>query len=413
MAATTGKNPGLNVDWYPAALPAGTGMHIQTSVTVDGNAAKGTLYTPAERKPRETTVVVMMHPRVDFSRHYLIPALIGAGHAVYVQQARDSGNDLRLVHEQALLDLGAGLEWLHGLGFRRTVGLGNSGGGGLLTYYVQQSLRAPENRITRTPAGRPSFLDKASLPPLDALAYLAPHPGQGTLLSRCIDPSVTDEDDAFSVDAGLDPFAEPNGYRPAPESSAYAPEFVERYRTAQLDRIARIDDKARTFVAEALAARKAVKAGNGSAADRRRAGTARLITVWRTDADLRATDQALDKSDRSYGSIYGAKPETTNYGIVGFGRLTTPDAWLSTWSALSSNATIDKAGPEMVLPTLLITYTADNCVFPSDFAGIVAAVGSTDKRVDSIAADHYGNPVGGGNRDSAVALLDPWLRDLC
>jgi hypothetical protein len=406
------KNPGLNVDWHPGTLPTGTGMHLQTSVTVDGNAAKGTLYTPAGREPRDTTVVVLMHPRVDFSRHYLIPALVDAGHAVYAQQARDAGSDLRLVHEQTLLDLGAGLEWLNGVGFRRTVGLGNSGGGGLLTYYVQQSLQAPGDRIARTPAGRPSSLDKAILPELDALAYLAPHPGQGTLLSRCIDPSVTDEDNAFSVDPALDPFDEANGHRPAPESSSYSGEFVERYRAAQLDRIARIDATAREHVAESLAARKALKAGTGTAADRRRAGTARLITVWRTDADLRATDLSLDKSDRGYGSVYGARPETTNYGIIGFGRLTTPDAWLSTWSALSSNATVERTGPEMVLPSLLVTYTADNCVFPSDFDGIVQAVGSTDKRVDSLAADHYGNPVDGGARAAAVQLLDPWLREL-
>jgi hypothetical protein len=405
-------NPGLNVDWHPHTLPAGTGVHLQTSVTVDGHAAKGTLYTPAGRTAGDTTVLVLMHPRVDFSRHYLIPALVGAGHAVYAQQARDVGNDLRLVHEQTLLDLGAGLAWLHGLGFGRTVGLANSGGGGLLTYYVQQSLRASHDRITTTPAGRPSSLDKAVLPELNALAYLAPHPGQGTLLSRCIDPSVIDEDDAFSIVPALDPFTEENGYRPAPHSSAYAPEFVERYRAAQLDRIARIDEKARDYVAEALEARKATKSGRGSTAVRRRAGTARVITVWRTDADLRAMDQSLDKSDRGYGSVYGAKPEVTNYGIVGFGRLTTPDAWLSTWSALSSNATIAQAGPDMTLPSLLVTYSADNCVFPSDFEAIVAALGSSDIRIDNIAADHYGNLVGGGTRDGAAALLNAWLREL-
>lgn len=397
-------NPGLNVDWHPAELPAGTGVHLQTSVTVDGNAAKGTLYTPAGRAPRDTTVVVVMHPRVDVSRHYLIPALLRAGHAVYAQQPRDAGSDLRLVHEQALLDLGAGLTWLHTCGFRRTVGLGNSGGGGLFTYYVQQSQKDPENRVARTPAGRPSRLDKATLPTLSALAYVAPHPGQGTLLSRCIDPSVTDEDDAFSVDPALDPFDERNGYRPAPESSGYSPEFVQRYRAAQLERVARIDARAREHVAETLAAR--------SGGDRRRAGTARLITVWRTDADLRAMDQGLDKSDRGYGSVYGGRPEVTNYGIVGFGRLTTPDAWLSTWSANTSNATVAKAGPDMTLPTLLVTYTADNCVFPGDFQGIVDAVGSTDKRVESVVADHYGNPVGPGNRDRAAALIDRWLDDL-
>jgi hypothetical protein len=406
-------NPGLNVDWHPAALPTGTGVHLQTSVTVDGNAAKGTLYSPPGREPRTTTVVVLMHPRVDFSRHYLIPALLQDGHAVYVQQARDAGNDLRLVHEQALLDLGAGLSWLHGVGFRRTVGLGNSGGGGLFTYYVQQSTRAPADRIARTPAGRPSSLDRATLPTLDALAYLAPHPGQGTLLSRCIDPSVVDEEDPFSVDPALDPFAAHNGYRPAPESSTYAPDFVERYRAAQLDRIARIDERARAHVAEALDARRKVKAGTASAGDRHRAGTARLVTVWRTDADLRAMDLSLDKSERSYGSVHGPSPETTNYGIVGFGRLTTPDAWLSTWSALSSNATIARSGPDMQLPTLLIGHTADNCVFPSDLEAICAALGSTDKQIHEIGADHYGNPVrsGDGDRSRAARLISAWLRE--
>ncbi|MBC3191274.1 alpha/beta hydrolase [Pseudonocardia sp. C8] len=407
-------NPGLNVDWYPATLPAGTGIHLQTVVTVDGNAAKGTLYTPPGREPRETTVVVLMHPRVDFSRHYLIPALVGAGDAVYVQQSRDAGNDLRLVHEQALLDLGAGLEWLHTVGFRRTVGLGNSGGGGLLTYYVQQSQRAPSDRITRTPAGRPSALDRATLPMLDALAYLAPHPGQGTLLGHCIDPSVTDEDDPFSVDPALDPFAEHNGYRPAPDSSSYPPGFVERYRAAQLDRVARIDERARAHVAEARDARTRVKAGGATPDDRRRAGTARLITVWRTDADLRAMDLGLDKSDRGYGSVIGPRPEVTNYGIAGFGRLTTPDAWLSTWSAHTSNATIARTGPDMTLPALLVSYTADNCVFPGDVDRIVDTIASSDLQVHAIAADHYGNPVDPGDRrrDRAAGIIAEWMRDL-
>lgn len=405
-------NPGLNVDWYPVELPAGTGIQPRTNVTVDGNAAKGILYVPPGMQPRDTTVIVVMHPRVDMSRHYLIPALLRAGHAVYAQQARDSGNDLRLVHEQALLDLGAGLAWVHSLGFRRIVGLGNSGGAGLFTYYVQQSQRAPADRVARTPAGRPTKLAEATLPTLDALAYVAPHPGQGTLLAHCIDPSVADENDPFSVDSSIDPFDEHNGYRPAPESSAYAPEFVRRYRAAQLDRVARIDAAARAHLAEAAEARAKVKAGTATAADRRRAGTARLLTVWRTDADLRAMDLGLDKSDRSYGSVYGGRPEVTNYGITGFGRLTTPDAWLSTWSAHTSNATLAKAGPEMTLPALLVAYTADNCVFPSDFQDIVDSVGSGAKTVEAIAADHYGNPVNGGSRDAAAGLIAGWIAGL-
>ncbi len=48
----------------------------------------------------------------------------------------------------------------------------------------------------------------------------------------------------------------------------------------------------------------------------------------------------LDPSDRAYGSLWGTRPDWINYGAVGFGRVVSPEAWLSTWSALSSNATV-------------------------------------------------------------------------
>jgi hypothetical protein len=139
------------------------------------------------------------------------------------------------------------------------------------------------------------------------------------LLSRCVDPSVVDDDDAFSVDPALDPFAEHNGYRPAPAS-----------------------------------------------------------------------------------------------GIVGFGRLSTPDAWLSTWSAHSSNATIAKTGPDVHLPTLLISYTADNCVFPGDFDAICDAVASPNREIHRVAADHYGNPAPSTElrRDHVAPRISRWRREL-
>lgn len=69
----------------------------------------------------------------------------------------------------------------------------------------------------------------------------------------------------------------------------------------------------------------------------------------------------------------------------------------------------------MTLPTLLISYTADNCVFPSDFAEIVEAVGSTDKQVQTLEADHYGNPTDAdadARRDRAAGLIDAWIAGL-
>jgi len=379
----------------PTARRAGSG----------GHPCQGIYYRGVGRKPK--VAMIATHYQIDFSEHYLADYMATRGIGFLGWNTRFRGHESSFLLDHALVDVGVGIQWLRDVqGVETIVLLGNSGGGSLMAAYQAQAV---DPHVTPLEGMRPAA-GLGDLIPADGYVASAAHPGRPDVLTAWMDGSVVDELDAVTSAPTLDLFDEHHG-------PPYSPEFVERYRAAQLDRIARIDEQARRYVAEALQARKASRSGSGSAAARRRAGTARVITVWRTDADLRAMDQSLDKSDRGYGSVYGAKPEVTNYGIVGFGRLTTPDAWLSTWSALSSNATINKAGPDMTLPSLLVTYTADNCVFPSDFEAIVAAVGRSDKRIDSIAADHYGNPhygnpVDGGARDGAAALLDAWMREL-
>ena len=94
---------------------------------------------------------------------------------------------------------------------------------------------------------------------------------------------------------------------------------------------------ARGHLARTAEARTAFGA-SGNPLDRRRSLAPRIITVFRTDADPRTVDLSLDPSERPYGSLFGKRPDLINYGLTGFGRLTTPEAWLSTWSGLSSNA---------------------------------------------------------------------------
>ena len=109
----------------------------------------------------------------------------------------------------------------------------------------------------------------------------------------------------------------------------------------------------------------------------------------------------------------GRRPDLINFGPFGFGRVVTPEAWLSTWSASSSRAAIPQNGPRVDIPSLVISYTADHCVFPSDAHAILQSLGTADKTRREIKAEHYGHPIPGSRewgRPQAVEHLVEWAR---
>jgi hypothetical protein len=376
--------------------------------TEDGQLALGFLFA----RGGEKRAVLAMHPRELLLTHYLVPDVLNAGWAFWAQQSRSIGNDLRLEHEIALHDVAAGVRKLRAMGFEQIVLLGNSGGAGLLSFYNQQSLLAPNRRIARTPGGRPTKLPEAQLPAVDGIVLVSPHPGQGVLLMNALDPSVTDENDAMSSDPALDPFSDANGFRRPPESASYSAEFIERYRAGQRARCERIDAKARQMIAgkrEALARNQE----RPSRDDKQIAGHAPIFQVWRTDADLRCWDTSLDPSDRLVGSLWGADPEVSNLGSVGFGRVVTPESWLSTWSGLSSNAAMSKTAIAIEQPMMLIEYTGDNCVFPSDVRAIYDSVPSSNKQSRRVRGNHHGLPLAPGEpngQEQAGRYIGEWLK---
>jgi len=395
--------------WDPARLPDDAQLSAATLTTSDGANTSGFLF----RRGGEDTVVCIMHPREALVTHYLVPDILLGGAAAWLQAPRSPGNDIRLEHEIALHDVAAGLRHLRAAGFRRIVLLGNSGGAALYAFYQQQAGLPPAERVTRTPGGRPTRLGETDLPRADGIIFVSPHPGPGVLLLNCIDPSVTDEADAWSVDPALDPFSDANGFRDAPRGASYSLEFVTHYRAMQRHRVARLDAMARELIARRQAARREVAGGNRDRTTRMAAAHSPIMTIWRTDADLRCFDLSLDPSQRRFGSLWGADPFISNWGAIGFGRNCTPESWLSTWSGLSSRARLDLCAPAISEPVLLVEYTGDNCVFPSDTDRIFAALGSTDKQRLAIAGDHHGRPVGAGTGGQKLAgeAIQNWLRD--
>lgn len=409
MAAEKKARLGDRARMEAAPLPESARTELLTVGTADGATAPGVLYTV----PGATTTVMIMHPRQDMTRHYLISLLLRAGTNVYVQGVRSVNNDLNLLHEEALLDAAAGIVRLKDRGAEHIVLAGPSGGSTLFAFYVQQASRAAADRIARAPGGKPVPLGEADMPVPDGVAFVAPHPGQGELLLGLIDGAVASETHPLETIPELDIYSPANGFRTPPESSTYAPDFLAAYRAAQRARVERIDARARELIAERRTAKQRFETSDDPA-DRRASLLTEVLVVQRTDADPRCVDLSLDPSDRPYGSIHGRRPDLINFGITGFGRLSTADSWLSTWSGLSSNANFVRCAPEVEVPSLFVEYTGDQATFPSVARQMFDAIGSSDKQYERAPGTHFGGPIRDGARpggEYAGEILSAWLGD--
>jgi len=385
--------------------------------------SRGVLWMPPQRRAR--TCVIMSHPRGDFSTHYSIPFWVEAGFAAFALNTRYLNNDTTMLHENLLLDLAAGMKFLREEeGFDKIVMLGNSGGGSLFSYYESQARTPKGSRIGSPPGGGPPDLNKFDLPPADGFIVLAAHPGQGLVLMGCLDASVVDESDPFAINPELDMYDERTGFRPIPAESRYSSEFLERYRAAQRARCHRIDTIAQRHIEEATHARSEQRAGDfasRSAAERnfvaRRAMAPRFMTVYRTLANPNYLDLSLEPSERVVGSIFAPRPDLANYATFGLGRLVTPDAWLSTWSGLSSHARIAANIPKVTVPTLVVGANADQDIFLSDVRAEFEQSGASDKKLVFIeGADHFMRAGGikahlGDPRPRLMRVLTDWTRE--
>lgn len=400
------------------AVPSGTTVTPVQLVSADFRKILGLCYQP-DAAARKKVGVLVMHPRADFSRHYCIPALVGAGVTVLGLTTRCLNNDVTAIHEDLILDVAAGVNHLRGLGCERVVLFGNSGGGALFAFYQAQAELPPTERLARDPAGKPTKLAAATMTPADGLIAVSAHPGEGKILEHCIDPAVVDERDPLASDAALDMYRTENGFRPPPEDSRYTPDFLARFRAGQHARVARLDAMAHAMIRDAREAEATYEASKDKLdfaarqAIGRRAAFEPVMVVYRTMANPLYVDRSLDPSTRAYGSLFSDRPDLMNFQFIGFGRLVTPGAWLSTWSGQSSNADFCSNVEKTRIPVLVVNALRDREIHPGDAKAMWDAVKSPDRTYLDQDAEHYFEPEFGARTapdvDRLMEKVVPWV----
>ena len=357
-------------------------------VSPDGALVRGVLWTPPNGKPWKTAVI-LSHPRGDFSVHYACPLLAAAGYAVLGFGTRYQNNDTDCLHENCVVDVKTAHDEMRRRGAEAVVLLGNSGGGSLMA------------------------MAQAQLGIGDGWIGMAAHPGEGVFMLQVIDPSVADETDPFSTVPELDMYHPDNGWRPWPEPCVYDPEWLVRYRQAQVERVARIDAIAKASIADSVDAGARLRGVDKEAETltwrelRRRAVFTKYLTIYRTLADPAYLDLSIDPDERPMGSLFAfPDPFDANYGRGGLARTMTARGWLSTWSGLSSHAKLADTMPQVEVPTILVHPTADTEIRVRQAKEIVDAAGAADVTYKELqGAPHYLE----GHRQEALGAVAEWL----
>jgi hypothetical protein len=369
--------------------PHGVTPEIVVLKAEDGGISRGVLYATGN----ERTVVCLMHPRADMTRHYLIPYLVENGYAFFAQESRWPGTDIATIHEVLVADVAAAMTRLRARNFESIVLLGNSGAGSLYCLYQAQATTVPPGRLTDTAAGDPYDLNAFNMPAADGMIFLGAHLGAGKILQTEIDPSVLDENDPLSCDPQLDMYDPANGFREPPEYSTNSDDFLARYRSAQAKRVERIDAIARDHI--------------------RNPHPFRYMQVFRLDANPGSASRPSPPSQRSYGSLMSVRPDLSNRAEPGT-KVLSPRAWLSSWSGLSSRAAVLNNLPKVTIPTLVANYDADNAIYPESSDAIFEGSPASDKTRVQFEGDHFGltstfvrKPRG---PKSASTVILEWLR---
>jgi alpha-beta hydrolase superfamily lysophospholipase len=336
------------------------------------------------------TVIVAMHPIGSPAYLPAFPQLARRGFHVIGCGTRYTGGDASLQMENALLDLAACVrDARERLGYRKVILAGWSGGGSLMAGYQAE---AEQPRITATAAGEYTPLAETELLPADGLLLMAAHRSRHVLVTEFLDPSILDEDHPDDRDPTL------NIYDPGnPDKPPFSPEYVARYRAAQIERNRRITARAQGRLA--------------ALREQGRPDDEHCFVVQGTMADLRWVDPSVDPNDRVPNWSYLGDPRIANDGPAGLARYTTLRGWLSQWSYDTAQVDAVAAAPRITVPVLTLMNSADDACPPSHLRDFYAALPEGRKEMHVIeGANHYFS--GGGQQrahlDRAVGYARAW-----
>ncbi|KWX57633.1 alpha/beta hydrolase [Mycobacterium sp. NAZ190054] len=344
-----------------------------------GHPCQGLYHRGMGRKPK--VAMIATHYQIDFSEHYLADYMATRGIGFLGWNTRFRGFESSFLLDHALVDIGVGVRWLREVqGIETVILLGNSGGGSLMAAY---QANAVDKHVTPLQGMRPAAgLDH--LPPADGYVASAAHPGRPDVLTAWMDASVVDENDAVATDLDLDLFNERNG-------PPFDPEFIARYRAAQIARNEAITDWAEAELTRVRAA----------------GFSDRPFTVMRTWADPRMVDPTLEPTKRPANMCYAGVPAKANRSTHGIAAACTLRNWLGMWSLRHAQTRAEPHLSRITCPALVINAEQDTGVYPSDAQRIHDALGSADKTMCSIDTDHYFTTPGA--RSEKADTIAKWI----
>lgn len=331
--------------------------------------------------PKPTIAMIATHYQIDFSEHYLADYMATRRIGFLGWNTRFRGFESSFLLDHALVDIGVGVRWLREVqGVETVVLLGNSGGGSLMGAYQSQAV---EPNVTPLEGMRPAA-GLAELAPADGYVATAAHPGRPDVLTSWMDAAVIDENDPVATDPDLDLFNQQNG-------PPYSPEFIGRYRAAQVKRNHAITEWAEMEL-------KRVRAAGFSD---------RPFSVMRTWADPRMVDPSIEPTKRQPNRCYAGMPAKANRSAHGIAAACTLRSWLGMWSLRVAQTRAEPHLARITCPALVINAEADTGVFPSDAQRIYNALAAADKTQDCIDSDHYFTTPGA--RDLQADIIAEWI----